>query len=56
MAPRDIANLGRTYNDRTYEYTHGMGEIIVSATESTQTGNVQYIQKEINRKDEKIKL
>lgn len=56
MAPRDIANLGRTYNDRTYEYTHGMGEIIVSATESTQTGNIQYIQKEISRKDEKIKV
>lgn len=56
MAPRETANLGRTYNNKTYEYTHGMGEIIVSATESTPTGNVQYIQKEITGKDEQIKL
>ena len=54
MATREIANSGRTYNNKTYEYTHGMGEIIVSATEGTQTGNVQYIQKEIAGNDEKI--
>ncbi len=56
VAPREIANLGRTYNNKTYEYTHGMGEIIVSATDATQTGNVQYIQKEVSGKDEKIKI
>lgn len=36
VAPREIKNLGRTYNNKTYEYTHGMGEIIASATESNQ--------------------
>ncbi|MCI8761122.1 MAG: COG1615 family transporter [Clostridia bacterium] len=56
VAPREIANLGRTYNNKTYEYTHGMGEIIASATDATQTGNVQYIQKEVSGKDEKIKI
>jgi len=56
LAPREITNSGRTYNNKTYEYTHGMGEIIVSATESTQTGNIQYIQKEVSRKDEKIHI
>ncbi|MCI8411508.1 MAG: COG1615 family transporter, partial [Clostridia bacterium] len=55
-APREILNSGRTYNNKTYEYTHGMGEIIASATESTQTGNVQYIQKEVSGKDEQIKI
>ncbi len=33
-----------------------MGEIIVSATESTATGNVQYIQKDVSGKDEQIKI
>ncbi len=56
LAPREIKNSGRTYNNKTYEYTHGMGEIIASATESTVTGNVQYIQKEVSGKDEKIKI
>jgi len=51
LAPREIKNSGRTYNNKTYEYTHGMGEIIASATESTVTGNVQYIQKEVSGKD-----
>ena len=50
LSPREITNLGRTYNNKTYEYTHGMGEIIASATKSTQTGNVQYIQKDISGK------
>ena len=56
IAPREITNSGRTYNNKTYEYTHGMGEIIASATESTQSGNVQYIQKEVSGKDEKVKI
>lgn len=56
VAPREIINDDRTYNNKTYEYTHGMGEIIASATESTQTGNVQYIQKEVSGKDEKINI
>lgn len=56
VAPREITSLGRTYNNKTYEYTHGMGEIIASATQSTETGNVQYIQKEVSGKDEQIKI
>lgn len=56
VAPREIKNSGRTYNNKTYEYTHGMGEIIASATESTVAGNVQYIQKEVSGKDEKVQI
>lgn len=56
IAPREITNSGRTYNNKTYEYTHGMGEIIASATESTISGNVQYIQKEVSGKDEQIDI
>ena len=56
IAEREITNSGRTYNNKTYEYTHGMGEIIVSASGSTTTGNIQYIQKEISGDDEQIKI
>ena len=56
IAPREITSSGRTYNNKTYEYTHGMGAIIASASKSTETGNVEYIQKEISRTDEKINI
>ena len=56
ISPREIVSNGRTYNNKTYEYTHGMGIIVSSATESTQTGNVQYVQKEVSGKDEKIEI
>lgn len=56
ISPREITNSGRTYNNKTYEYTHGMGQIITSATESTDTGNVKYVQKDVSGKDEKIKV
>ena len=56
VSPREITNSGRTYNNKTYEYTHGMGQIITSATESTDTGNIKYVQKDVSGKDEKIKV
>ncbi len=56
LAPREIASSGRTYNNKTYEYTHGMGEIITLATKSTETGKVQYVQKEVSGKDEQITI
>ena len=56
ISPREILNSGRTYNNKTYEYTHGMGQIITSATTSTDTGNIDYIQKDISGKDEKIEI
>lgn len=56
VAPREIKSTGRTYNNKTYEYTHGMGEIIASSTQTTETGNVQYVQKDVTGKDEQIKV
>lgn len=47
VSPREIVSGGRTYNNKTYEYTHGYGEIITSATSTTETGNIKYIQKSI---------
>lgn len=56
IAPREIKNSGRTYNNKTYEYTHGMGEIIVDSSKSSETGNIEYIQKDITGKDEQIEI
>ena len=56
LAPREITNSGRTYSNKTYEYTHGMGEIITSATESTETGNIKYIQSDVAGTDEVINI
>ena len=52
VAPREIENQTiSSYNNKTYEYTHGMGEIVVSATSTTEDGNVQYLQKDIEGND-----
>ena len=56
VAPREIVSGGRTYNNKTYEYTHGYGEIAVSATSTTETGNLQYTQKDITGSDNKLKI
>ena len=51
VAPREIENFGISYNNKTYEYTHGIGQIVASATSVTEDGNVKYLQKEINGSD-----
>ncbi len=56
LAPREITNSGRTYSNKTYEYTHGMGEIITSATESTESGNIKYVQSDVAGADEVIDI
>ena len=48
IAPREIAEQSISYNNKTYELTHGIGQIIVNANETSEDGNIQYIQKEIN--------
>ena len=45
VSPREIKNSGRTYNNKTYEYTHGLGEIITSATQSTRKPEMYNIYK-----------
>ena len=54
VSPREITNSGRTYNNKTYEYTHGIGQIVTSATSATETGGIEYIQKDVSGKDEKL--
>ena len=54
VSPREISNTERTYNNKTYEYTHGRGQIVTSASETTEEGNIEYIQKEVSGEDEKL--
>ena len=56
ISPREIANSGTTYNYKTYEYTHGYGAIVTSATEVTDQGLVKYLQKDIEGQDNVLKI
>ncbi len=46
LTPREIISNedNRTYNNKTYEYTHGFGAIVSSATSVSETGAADYIQ------------
>ena len=54
LAPREVTNSGRTYNSKTYEYTHGKGKIAIDATSVTATGSLNYVQKDVSGKDDKL--
>lgn len=46
VTPREIETDGtnRTYDNKTYNYTHGYGAVISSATETDETGAIKYVQ------------
>ena len=44
VSPREITNDNNTYNNQTYEYTHGYGAVVSSATSTDSNGNVQKLQ------------
>ena len=54
VSPREIINNRRTYNSKTYEYTHGYGLIFTSSTESSDDGTIRYIQNDIAGKESNI--
>ena len=54
VSPREIINSRRTYNSKTYEYTHGYGLIFTSSTESSDDGTIKYIQNDIAGKESNI--
>ena len=54
ISPREIVSNKRTYNSKTYEYTHGYGLILSSATESANDGTIKYIQNDISQKSENV--
>ena len=57
ISPREILSSGdRTYNNKTYEYTHGFGAVITSSTKTDETGNIKYIQKDFVNDNQEIKI
>ena len=46
VTPREISNSSRTYNNKTYEYTHGNGVVITSATTVDGKGSLVDLQKD----------
>lgn len=56
VTPREISEGNGTYNNKTYEYTHGYGVILTSATSTTSTGNLNHIQKSFENANEAIDI
>lgn len=47
ISPREISTTdSSTYNNKTYEYTHGFGTVISYANTVDSTGNIKYVQKD----------
>ena len=57
VSPREIiSNETRTYNNKTYEYTHGYGAIITSASSVDENGNIQYVQSDFSSDNNKVNI
>ena len=56
VTPREIMTDGsnRTYDNKTYNYTHGFGSVITYATKTDETGGVEYLQVDFGGKDAEI--
>ena len=57
VSPREIiSNDTRTYNNKTYEYAHGDGTIISSASSVDENGNLSYIQSDFKDENNKVRI
>jgi len=56
VSPREMINSNGTYNNKTYEYTHGFGAIITSATSAKENGTLNHIQKGFENSNEAITI
>ena len=55
-SPREILSNRRTYNSKTFEYTHGYGMIFTSATKYNEDGKINFIQNDITGAKDQIKI
>ena len=57
ISPREIiSNDTRTFNNKTYEYTHGYGIIATSASETSETGGLKYLKSGFEVADSSINV
>ena len=54
ISPKEIKTEGRTYEDRTFEYTHGNGIVVTSTTKTNELGNIEYLDSPINISNPRI--
>ena len=45
ISPREITDSAGTYNNKTYQYTHGYGVIVTSASKVNENGTLIHLQK-----------
>jgi hypothetical protein len=56
VTPREVVSNTGTYNNKTYEYTHGYSTIISSATSTTESGNINNLQKDFSTTDDVVTI
>lgn len=56
LSPREIVSSNGTYNNKTYEYTHGYSSIITSATSTKENGTLNHMQKGFEKTNEAITI
>ena len=56
FSPREVSSDRRTYNNKTYQYTHGFGIVSAYASETDENGNIIYINKEFKNSSENMKI
>lgn len=56
VSPREVKSSSGTYNNKTYEYTHGFGAIVTSASGVDENGNLEHIQKSFTNTNELINI
>ena len=56
LSPREVVSSNGTYNNKTYEYTHGYGMIVTSATNTNEDGTLNHIQKGFTNSNEVVAI
>lgn len=56
ITPREIVSSGETYNNKTYEYTHGYSTILTLVNTTKEDGTISHIQKSFETTDEAITI
>ena len=57
ITPREIrSGANRTYNNKTYQYTHGYGVVISESTRMDKNNGVAYVQSKYTSDEDKIKI
>ncbi len=57
VSPREIiSGANRTYNNKTYQYTHGYGVVVSEANRTSSTTGISYVQSKYDQTKNKIKI